>query len=49
MEFGIDWSDENEKTMIIQYILRVKIMIYMQAMMVCDGFGMKIWNVVSKK
>lgn len=23
--------------------------IYMQAMMVCDGFGMEIWNVVSKK
>ena len=21
----------------------------MQAMMVCDGFGMEIWNVVSKK
>ena len=34
--------------MIIQYISKVNVIIHMQAMMVCDGFGMEIWNVVSK-
>jgi hypothetical protein len=35
--------------MINQYISKVKVMIYMQVMMVCSGFGMGIWNVVSSK
>lgn len=34
--------------MIIQNILKVKSMIYMQAMMAYGGSGMEIWNVVSK-
>ena len=39
-------TNEDEETMIIQNISKIKEMIYMQAMMVCGGFGMEIWNIV---